>query len=155
MHRRAKKRRRNLPFWGLLLIWLIMSVGFMIYNWFLIRQDQAIAPAERAVLGSIYRTTRWKQDKAFYSFTFAGQKYYGSEIVGPDKMCICDVVIYFDPEHPSTNTLVEYRKKSKQDHWMMVGCGDASAGLAVALAFVLGLKMTRARAVQTGPYKIN
>lgn len=134
------KTRRRLPVWGILSILLTMAIGFTLYNWFLVGQDEAIASRERTVLGSIYRTTRWKQSTAFYSFTYAGREYKGSEIVGPDKMCICDVAVYFDPERPSTNTLVEYRRKKKQDHSMMVGCGYASLALGVGLVCAWALK---------------
>jgi hypothetical protein len=141
-------KRRNLPFWALLSIWLVMSTGFTAYNWFLVRQDEAIAPHEQIVVGSIYKTTHWKQDTAFYSFTYADRKYYGSEIVGPDKMCICDVPVYFDPAHPSTSTLVDYLRKSKQDHSMMIGCGYASEGLAVILALVLWIKRSKTKSTE-------
>jgi hypothetical protein len=148
MVRQMKKRRRNLPLWGLLLIWLVMSISFMIYNWFLVRQDEAIAPREQVVLGSIYRTSHWKQGTAFYSFTYAGRKYHGREMVRPDQLCLCDVAVYLDPAHPSTNTLVEYRHKSRQDHSMMIGCGYASGGLGVILAFVLWIKNSKMKSTE-------
>ena len=139
-----KSRRRNLPFWGMLTIWLVMAIGFTAYQWFLIRQDDAIAPRERSALGSMYKMTHWKQDKAFYSFTYEGREYHGSEIVAPGH-CFCDVAVYFDPDHPSTNTLVEYRRKSEQDRKMIVGCSYVSMALAIIFACVLLLRKERSK----------
>jgi hypothetical protein len=146
-----KNRIKNIPLWGMLTIWLVMAIGLSAYNWFLVCQDEATAPREQVVLGSIYRTTHWKQDTAFYSFTYAGRNYKGSEMVRPDKMYIGDVAVYFDPEHPSLNTLVEFHHKSRQDHGMMVGCGYASVGLAALLACVLAFKKVKERSVQGSP----
>jgi hypothetical protein len=142
VRRKKQKQRKNLPFWGLLTIWLVMGSGFSAYFWFLVRQDESIAPREKVVLGSIYKRTHWKHESACYSFTYAGREYHGCETVRPDQ-CFCDVAVYFDPAHPSTNTLVKYRHKSKQDHEMMIGCAYASAGLAAILAFVLWIKRSR------------
>ena len=137
-----KRQRKNLPFWGMLTIWLVMAGGFALYQRFLVLQDDAIAPRERSALGSMYKFTHRKHDKAFYSFTYAGREYYGSEIVAPNH-CFCDVAVYFDPNHPSTNTLIEYRRKSKQDHDLMMWCIYAAGALAVILACVLWLKNIR------------
>jgi hypothetical protein len=137
-----KGRRKNLPFWGMLLIWLIMSAGFAAYSWFLVRQDELVAPRERVVWGTIHKMTHWKSNKAFYSFTFAGKEYHGNEIVPPDQYC-CDVVVYLDPARPSTCSLVEFHHKSKQDRSVMKGCTYAAVGLAAALAFTLLLKWKR------------
>jgi hypothetical protein len=137
-----KRRRRNLSFRGMLTIWLAMSIAFTSYQRFLVWQDQAIAPREQIALGSMYKFTHWKHDKAFYSFTFAGREYHGSEIVAPNH-CFCDVAVYFDPNHPSTNTLVEYRRKSRQDHLVMIWCAYVTIGLVILLAFVLALKKAR------------
>ncbi len=134
-----KGRRRNLPFWALLTIWLVMAIGFAAYQWFLVRQDNAIAPREQVALGSMYKLTHGKSTTAFYSFTVAGKEYKGSEMVRSDH-CFCDVAVYFDPNDPSTNTLVEYRRKSRQDHAVMMGCSYAALGLAVILACVLMFK---------------
>jgi len=87
----------------------------------------------------MYKMSHWKTDRAFYSFEYAGRKYHGSQIVSPDH-CFCDVAVYFDPHHPSTNALVEYRRKARQDYGMMVGFGYASIGLAAILACVLVLR---------------
>lgn len=137
----ALRRRRKLPFWGMLTIWLVMAVGFAAYNWFLVRQDQAIAPRENVALGTMYKLSQWKGTTAFYSFKFAGKEYRGSEAVAPDH-CFCDVAVYFDPDHPSTNTLVEYRRKAKEDHDMMRDSSYASVGLAALLACVLAMRNT-------------
>jgi hypothetical protein len=147
-----KKRRRNLPLWRLLVIPLVISVGFMIYRWFLVRQDEAIAPREQVVLGTVYKVTHGKQYTAQYSFAYEGKVYRGSEITHPDQ-CVCDAAVYFDPTNPSTNTLVEYRRKSKQDRWMMHACSYTSIGLAVALACIWGLKKPRGESAQGGPLK--
>jgi len=140
---RAKlRRRRNLPLWGILLIWLVMSAGFMVYNWFLVRQDEAIAPRQQVVLGSITAIHHGKSDTASYSFTYEGREFHGSQIVSPDQY-FGSVAVYFDSAHPSTSSLVDYRRKAKLDHSLMVGCGYTSVGLAVVLAFVLYLKKAK------------
>jgi hypothetical protein len=136
------RRRRRLPFWAILTIWLVMAIGFAAYNWFLVRQDEAIAPREQVVLGSVYKISHGKTDTAFYTFNFAGRAWHGSEMA-PYKQCVCDAAVYFDPTNPSNSSLVEYRRKSRLDHRMMTGCGYASAGLGAALACVLVLKKAR------------
>lgn len=136
----ALRRRKHVPFWGMLTIWLVMSAGFAAYNWFLVRQDESIAPREHVALGTMYKLTQGRHGPtASYSFTFEGKKYYGSESVSSDH-CFCDVAVYFDPTHPSTNTLVEYGRKAKLDHGMMVWCSYGSLVLAAILGCVLALR---------------
>jgi hypothetical protein len=138
---------RRLPFWGMLLIWLVMSIGFGAYQRFLVQQDQAIAPREQAMLGTVYKVTHGKQYTAHYSFKYEGKEYRNSEITRPDQG-VCDVAVYFDPRNPSTNTLVEYRHKINQDRWVMHACGYASIGLAGTLAVVLWIKRSRTRSTE-------
>ena len=87
----------------------------------------------------MYNLSHGKTTTASYSFKFAGKEYRGSDTVSSNH-CFCDVAVYFDPNHPSTNTLVEYGRKAKQDHAMMMGCSYASVGLANALACVLAFR---------------
>jgi hypothetical protein len=131
-----KRRRKNLPFWAILTIWLVMSTGFAAYNWFLVRQDEAIAPREQVALGTMYKLSHGKSTTASYSFEYSGKTYRGSETVSSNH-CFCDVPVYFDPDHPSTNTLVEYRRKINLDHGMMVACSYVSVGLAIILGCVV------------------
>jgi cytoskeletal protein RodZ len=133
------QRRRNLPLWGMLSIWLVMSLGFAAYNWFLVLQDEAVAPREQMALGTINHISHGKHDTAHYSFTYAGKEYHDEEMVRSDQTP-GDAVVYFDPTHPSTSSLVEYRRKSKQDRSVMKGCLYAAIGLTAALTFTLFLK---------------
>jgi hypothetical protein len=128
----------------MLTIWLVMSTGFAAYNWFLVRQDKAIAPREQVALGTMYNLSHGRSTTASYSFNFAGKEYRGSEMVSSNH-CFCDVAVYFDPNHPSTNTLVEYGRKAKHDHDMMIGCSYASVGLATALACVLAFRKSKTK----------
>jgi hypothetical protein len=144
----ANKRKR-LPFWAMLLIGLVMSTGFTAYNWFLVRQDERIAPKEQVALGSIYKSTNGKGGpRVFYSFLYVGKNYHGDDGVARESVLSNHVAVYLDPDDPATNTLTEYRLKSKQDHQMMIGCGYASEGLAVILALVLWTKRSRTKSTQ-------
>lgn len=142
MKKRWWKRRQNLPFWGLLTLWLVMSLVFAGYNWFLVHQDDEVAPREQTVLGSIDRISHGKSDTAHYSFTYAGKEYHDDEMARPGQTP-GDAVVYFDPTDPSISSLVEYRHKSKYDRSIMKGCTYAAIGLATALAFTLFLKWRR------------
>ena len=136
------ERRQRLPLWAILTIWLVMSVGFAVYSWILVRQDEAIAPGEQVARGSVYKVNHGKHDTALYTFSFAGETYYGSDSVRSDQ-CLCEVAVYFDPAHPTTNNLVEYRLKSLQDNGVMIGCSYAAIGLAALLTLVLAFKKAR------------
>ena len=142
-------RRKRLPFWAMLLIWLAMSTGFTAYNWFLVRQDERIATKEQVALASVYKSTDGKGGpRVFYSFLYDGEKYQGDDGVARGSILSNHVAVYFDPEHPATNTLTEYRLKSKKDHRMMIGCGYASEGLAVILALVLWIKRSSKKSTE-------
>jgi len=141
------KSRRRLPFWAMLLIWLSMSIGFAIYNWFLVRQDERIAPIERVALGSIYKSTDGRGGPhVYYSFEVDGKTFRGDEGVG--KYAINHVAVYFDPSDPATNTITEYRLKREQNRSMMIGCGYASGGLAVILVLVLWIKKPEKKSME-------
>jgi hypothetical protein len=133
---RLLRTRKRLPFWRMLLIWLIMSIGFMTYNWYLVRQDESIAPREQVALGNMYKRNHGRTESACYSFSYGGKEYHKCETVS-SVQCFCDVAVFFDPTNPSLSSIKEYRLKSAFDHKIMVGCGYASVGLAVILAFVL------------------
>ncbi len=138
------KRRRRLPFWAMLLIWLSMSTGFMTYNWFQVRKDERIAPNEKVALGSIYKSTHGKGGpRVFYSFSYDGKEYHGDDSVAYGSVLSSHVAVYLDPNDPATNTLTEYRSKSAFDHKIMIGCGYASEGLAGILALVLWIKRSK------------
>jgi hypothetical protein len=135
------RKRKNLPFWGMLSIWLAMSTGFAIYNWFLVKQDERIAPKEQVALGSIYKSTNGRRGpRVFYTFPYDGKQYHGDDSIAYGSTVSSHVAVYFDPDDPTTNNLVEYRHKSKQDHEIMIGCGYAAAVLAALLAFVLWIQ---------------
>jgi hypothetical protein len=144
------RSRRRLPFWAMLLIWLGMSAGFTIYNWFLVRQDERIAPKERVALGSIYKSTNGRGGPhVYYSFDVDGKSYRGDEGVG--RYPINHVAVYFDPSDPTTNTITEYRLKRKQDHSIMIGCSYASEGLAAILVLVLWAKKSKNKPMENDP----
>jgi hypothetical protein len=148
-----RRRRKNLPFWAMLLIWLAMSTGFAAYNWFLVRQDERIAPKEQIALGSIYKSTNGRHGpRVYYSFSYEGKEYHGSESVAYGSVIGKYVAVYLDPNDPTTNTLTEFRLKSASDHKMMIGCGYASEGLAVILAFVLWIKRSKKQSTENNPF---
>jgi hypothetical protein len=130
-------------------IGLVMSIGCGVHQWFLVQQDEEIAPREQNVRGTVYEVIHGKGYTAHYSFTYEGQQYFGSETTGPDQS-VRDTTIYFDPTDPSTNTLTEYRIKREKDHSTMFYCGYASVGLAAALAFAWKFKDQRGSSAQTG-----
>jgi hypothetical protein len=112
---------------------LVISIGYGVHQWFLVQQDEEIAPRERAVEGTVYEVIHHKGDTAHYSFTYEGKQYLGSEETGPDQ-CACETMVYLDPTNPSMNTLTEYRIKLNKDRSLMFTCGYASLGFAAALA---------------------
>jgi hypothetical protein len=108
-------KRKRLPFWAMLLIWLVMGTGFTAYNWFLVRQDERIAPKEQVALASIYKSTDGKGGpRVFYSFLYDGEKYQGDDGVARGSILSNHVAVYLDPDDPATNTLTEYRFKEQE-----------------------------------------
>jgi hypothetical protein len=137
-------RRNRLPLWAVLTIWLAVPVGLGVHYGILARQDASIAPRQRTATGMIHKITRGKHITAYYSFQYAGSSYQGSGSVS-SKQCACEVTVYFDPVHPSTNTLVEYHRKAWADHLTMVICGYLAAALGVLLAAALAFKKRESR----------
>jgi len=137
-------RSRRLPAWGLPATLLAMSLVLAARYGLRARQDAVVAPRQEHAVGTMVKLTRGKHTTAWYSFAFAGQQYRGSDTVSPSQ-CFCDVTVYFDPMHPATNALVEYKRKTWADHMTMIFCLWLSAGLAVLLAFVLMLRKPKSK----------
>jgi hypothetical protein len=137
---RKQQTRRSLRFWQLLSIWLVMGIGFMLYNWFLVRQDALIEPKQGTTFGVIYETTHGKNPSASYSFRYQGKEYHGIEHYSSTGYPGAQVVVFFDPDDPSKNSLTEYGRKLVVDRAMAVGCGYASCGLAAALVITFAIK---------------
>jgi hypothetical protein len=137
-------RRNRLPPWAVLTIWLAIPVGLGVHYGILARQDASIAPRQQTTTGTIHKITHGKHFTAYYSFEYAGNTYQGSDNVSSHQ-CVCDVTVYFDPVHPSTNTLVEYHRKAWADHLTMVFCGCLAAVLGVMLAGALAFKKRKSK----------
>ncbi|HTV81331.1 MAG TPA: hypothetical protein VME18_01680 [Acidobacteriaceae bacterium] len=94
-------------------------------------------------MGTMVKLTHGKYTTAWYSFTYAGRQYRGKDGVSSSH-CFCDVTVYFDPRHPSTNSLVEYKRRTWADHSTMIICLWMSAAFAAIL--VLALLKRRSKA---------
>ena len=129
-------RQQRLPAWGLPSVLLAMTVALAAYYGSLARQDAVAAPREQIAVGKMIKLTHGKHTTALYSFTWAGKQYHGKDNVSSSH-CFCDVTVYFDPVQPSTNSLVEYKRKAWADHLTMIFCLWMSAGLTVILALAL------------------
>jgi hypothetical protein len=94
-------------------------------------------------LGSIYDVYNVKSHIVSYSFTFYGKKYRGSERGGYGLLPGNIAVVYLDPKDPTTNSLTEFRLKSKKEHGIMIVRGCLSTGLAAFFAFVLWINSSK------------
>lgn len=135
-------RRQRVPPWGLFAVLLATSVGLAAYYGFLARQDAAAAPREQVAVGTMVKLTHGKYTTAWYAFTYAGKQYRGKGTVS-SRHCFCDVTVYFDPNRPSINSLVEYKRKTWADHITMIICLWMAAGFAAILACVPALRRNK------------
>jgi hypothetical protein len=131
----------------MLAIWLAMSTGFMLYAWFMVQQDARIEPRQGTTFGVIYETTHGKNPSASYSFKYQQKEYRGTEHYSSTGFPGGGVIVFFDPQDPSKNSLREYGRKLAQDRALAVGCGYASCGLAAALVILFAFKLLRANRV--------
>ncbi|MGA7884576.1 MAG: hypothetical protein WCA44_02445 [Acidobacteriaceae bacterium] len=132
-------RRRRVPPWGLFAVLLATSLWLAVHYGTLARQDAVVAPREQVAVGTMLKLTHGKHTTVWYSFTYAGRQYRGSDTVSPNH-CFCDVTVYFDPANPSTNTLVEYKRKTWADHLTMTFCLWMSAAFAALLVVAMAIR---------------
>jgi len=132
-------RRQLLPPWGLFVALLATRLGLAAHYGSLARQDAVVAPREQNTVGRIVKIVHGKHPTAWYSFTYAERQYRGKDGISSSH-CLCDVTVYFDPEHPSTNSLVEYKRRTWADHSTMVICLWMSATFAAILVFILAMR---------------
>jgi hypothetical protein len=142
-------RRQRLPPWGLFVVLLATTLWLAAQYGLRARQDAGLAPREQHAAGTMTKLTHGKYTTAWYSFTYAGQQYSGKDGVSRTH-CFCDVTVYFDPEHPSTNSLVDYTRRTWADHLTMIICLWMSAAFAAILVLAF-LKRRRKPAPNYSP----
>lgn len=135
-------RQQRPPAWGFPAVLLATTLALAAYYGSLARQDAAAAPREQVAVGTMLKLTHGKYTTAWYAFTYAGKQYRGKGTVSSSH-CFCDVTVFFDPEHPSTNSLVEYKRKTWADHTTMIICLWLAAAFAAILACVPALRRNK------------
>jgi hypothetical protein len=132
-------RRKRLPPWGLFAVLLATSLGAAVQYESRARVDAAVAPKEQHAVGKMVKLIQGRHPTAWYSFAYAGQQYRGKDGISSSH-CFCDVAVYFDPQHPSTNSLVEYNRRTWADHSTTVICLWMSAAFAAILVLTLVMR---------------
>jgi hypothetical protein len=123
-------------------IWLTSMIAVCICGalllWYFSWKDARVARREHTAMGTITSlgpSARGGTANRF-RFSFGGATYEGTESQSELKPGNV-VMVYFDPEDPSTNSLTEFNSSSKMKHSFMLVIVVISVGMALVLVHLV------------------